>query len=334
VEDAHGRTAEEAATALVEEFEGFDHSVSFGVMVGGEGGFIVDNVPGQEINRQVFMVHNGRLYKFLFAPADPGRGQAYKQMETLYDTVINSFTFISPSAPTGLPVPAQEPTQEPAPDPATFLPTPEEIQQTMALSSYLVEGLPNPLPAPEGWTIQPCEGTAPVLCIETDAGEMGAFSLDAYALRTYPDLYPILAKHGMPFGSINVESQIYQEEARLVLEEMVTGFLASVTEDRNVGHPGWIFTPLASEPIQVGALPALSYGFVMADKDNIVRERVLAHVVFDESHIYFVVAAYDPAAHWTLPSDEALLTLAPYLRQIVAELPLPKDKTWHSQPHR
>lgn len=106
VEEALGRTAEEVAMAVAEEFKnmGIDVEVSFGISVGGEGGWQLDNVPGQDVNRQVFAVHAGRLYRFLFAPADSERPEVYAQMATLYETLIHSFTFIPPTAPTGIPL--------------------------------------------------------------------------------------------------------------------------------------------------------------------------------------------------------------------------------------
>jgi hypothetical protein len=107
VEDALGRSAEEVATALIDEFNplGFELELVKGINVGGELGVMVDNVPGQDLNRRLFVVHNGRLYSFLFAPADAERPEILTQMEELYETVIGSFTFIAPTAPTGLPRP-------------------------------------------------------------------------------------------------------------------------------------------------------------------------------------------------------------------------------------
>jgi hypothetical protein len=91
----------------VNEFNalGFALELSEGIDVGGELGVVVDNVPGQDVNRQLFVVHNGRLYTFLFAPADDERPEMLAQMEDLYETVVDSFTFIAPAAPTGLPRP-------------------------------------------------------------------------------------------------------------------------------------------------------------------------------------------------------------------------------------
>jgi hypothetical protein len=227
--------------------------------------------------------------------------------------------------PTPEPVvaPTPEPVAEATPDPTYYFPTPEESDLIMQLSRHLIDSIPQPITAPDGWEIRPCEGMAPLLCIQTDEGEMGSSELGVYALRTYPDFYPILAKYGIPFGSIDVESQAYQEGARPALEEKIAEMMVSLAEDRAIGRPQWNFVPLAIEPIQFGELPGLQYGFMMTDSEGNIQERVLSHVAFDENHIYFFVAVNDPDAVWTLPSDEALLTFEPYLRQIIAGLPLP-----------
>jgi hypothetical protein len=104
VEDALGRTAEEVAVAVAEEFEAIGAEASFGVLVGGAGGWQVDNVPGQDLTRHVYVVFDGRLYRFIFAPADPERPESYTEMEELYKRVIHSFTFIAPTAPAGIPL--------------------------------------------------------------------------------------------------------------------------------------------------------------------------------------------------------------------------------------
>jgi len=51
-------------------------------------------MPGQEISRQVIVVHDSRLFVLTFTPADAGAGEVYTQMESLYTTVIDSFRFL------------------------------------------------------------------------------------------------------------------------------------------------------------------------------------------------------------------------------------------------
>jgi hypothetical protein len=233
---------------------------------------------------------------------------------------------ISEPTPEPTLAPTPEPVAEATPDPTHYFPTPAEAELMMQLSRYLIDSIPQPIPAPEGWQIRPCEGMAPLLCVETAAGESGLTSVDAFALRTYPDFYPILERHGLPLGSIDVESQAYQEGAPLVLAEIVGESMTSLAADRAMGRPQLNFIPLEVQPIQFGELPGLQYGFMMTGSDGVVHERVLSHVTFDESHLYFWVAAYDPGAEWALPSDEALLTFEPYLRQFIAGLPLPVSR--------
>ncbi len=66
------------------------------VTIGGEEAVVLDNLPGQEINRRVIFVHAGRLYNLMFAPAGENMGEAYTRMEALYDLVLRSFTLLPP----------------------------------------------------------------------------------------------------------------------------------------------------------------------------------------------------------------------------------------------
>jgi hypothetical protein len=61
--------------------------------IGGQQAQILGRVPGQDLNRQVFIVYDGLLYHLTFGPDDPERGVAYQQMEALYEAVINSLRF-------------------------------------------------------------------------------------------------------------------------------------------------------------------------------------------------------------------------------------------------
>jgi len=98
IEDAAGRTAEQAANerlAVVScPYGGSQCQRVFGLWVGYEPAEVLDNMPGQEISRHVFVVHDGRLFVLTFVPADPQAGEVYAQMESLYTTVIDSFRFL------------------------------------------------------------------------------------------------------------------------------------------------------------------------------------------------------------------------------------------------
>lgn len=93
---AEGRTAESAADQLVAENEGFE-LVRSEAMVAGQPAVVLDNVPGQDINRRVFFVQDDRLFTLYFSPADPAV-EAFADMESLYQDILSSFTFIPADA--------------------------------------------------------------------------------------------------------------------------------------------------------------------------------------------------------------------------------------------
>lgn len=95
--DAKGRSLEEITNEHEAEIEkalpGFDVMWSFGYMLDGIAANQFDQVPGQDLSRQVLMVHNDRLYSLTFTPDDPSSA-AYDEMQSLYDMVMDSFSFL------------------------------------------------------------------------------------------------------------------------------------------------------------------------------------------------------------------------------------------------
>lgn len=93
VQDATGKTAAQFVDEQIAALgEGFNISTSE-VEVGGEQGVMVDGLPGQDSNRQVFMVHHGRLYNLVFAPWFPNAAEP-TPLENLYTMVIHTFRFL------------------------------------------------------------------------------------------------------------------------------------------------------------------------------------------------------------------------------------------------
>lgn len=60
----------------------------------GEQAYILGRLPGQDLNRQVFIVHTGILYHLTFVPDDPARGEEYRQMEAIYAAIMGSLRFL------------------------------------------------------------------------------------------------------------------------------------------------------------------------------------------------------------------------------------------------
>lgn len=92
VSDAAGQTTETAVEALLKGYEGFD-IVRSDVQLGKETAVQLDNMPGQDLNRQLLIVHHDRLYRFTFTPMKSGDPAVDNGLEFLYATIINSLTF-------------------------------------------------------------------------------------------------------------------------------------------------------------------------------------------------------------------------------------------------
>lgn len=102
VTDAQGRTAQEIAEEEVNAFGG--SPLSSTVMMGGEDALVLDGMPGQDLVRRVYIVHDGLLYTLSFSPYQSANETASAQMETLFEAVISSWVWIS----SGNPCPANE----------------------------------------------------------------------------------------------------------------------------------------------------------------------------------------------------------------------------------
>lgn len=94
VETANGRTAEQVVEAVKAELgSGFNVSVGTVMGIDGAQALVVNGLPGQDPNRQLFMVHDDLLYHIIFMPDYPQGGDAYRQMEDVYAMIVNTFHF-------------------------------------------------------------------------------------------------------------------------------------------------------------------------------------------------------------------------------------------------
>ncbi|HOU40636.1 MAG TPA: hypothetical protein PK829_05160, partial [Promineifilum sp.] len=76
------------ADDLVAGFEGFDIARSE-MTVAGQPAVVLDDVPGQDINRQVIFTLDGRLYHIYFAPVDPANTAP---IDDFMAVILDSFT--------------------------------------------------------------------------------------------------------------------------------------------------------------------------------------------------------------------------------------------------
>ncbi len=87
---AGGQTPATYADEIVAGFPDFD-IVRSEATIGGESVVVLDNVPGQDINRQMIFTHGNVLYHLYFMPMDPAVPEA---INAFAQSILDSFTFI------------------------------------------------------------------------------------------------------------------------------------------------------------------------------------------------------------------------------------------------
>jgi len=94
VQSAGGMTADQAADSFLAVYTFLTSElVRESLTIDGEEAIMLDGLPGQEINRQVFVLHNDTLYQLTFMPMDESQPEVNAQTEALYYTVTQSFNF-------------------------------------------------------------------------------------------------------------------------------------------------------------------------------------------------------------------------------------------------
>jgi len=87
VVSAGSRTIEQVVADVVASMPGIKIKQST-VDIAGQIASVLDNVPGQDLMRRVFFIHNGRLYDLTFSPAD------HADMDTFYNSIIANFQLL------------------------------------------------------------------------------------------------------------------------------------------------------------------------------------------------------------------------------------------------
>ena len=90
VTPASGRTVEDAVGEIVASFQGIGITQSE-TTVAGEPAVVLDDVPGQDINRRVIFAHDDQIYHLYFSPVDPENSAP---IDEFAQGILDSFTFI------------------------------------------------------------------------------------------------------------------------------------------------------------------------------------------------------------------------------------------------
>jgi hypothetical protein len=97
ISDSYDRTAEEIADQDLAYWPGLSVG-RWTVTLGGEEAVVLDGMPGQELQRRVYVVHQQTLYVLAFWPARSENKAAGDQMEALYAAITNSWAWSPCSA--------------------------------------------------------------------------------------------------------------------------------------------------------------------------------------------------------------------------------------------
>jgi hypothetical protein len=98
VEAAQGRTVDAVAAQALADYglpAGMNNPQP--ITVAGESAIMIDNLPGQDLNRRLFVIHGDQLYSFFFAPIGEEGTAVREQAEVLYTTIVDSFRFLPES---------------------------------------------------------------------------------------------------------------------------------------------------------------------------------------------------------------------------------------------
>jgi hypothetical protein len=163
----------------------------------------------------------------------------------------------------------------------------------------------------DGWTVQACEGEAPLLCVSRNGSHIGLVEANEYPLDSFEGTNP-----KDPGGSLI-----------LIAED----FIDSMAADRAAGcGVGYRLDPHMTSPVTVGGQPGIRFGYtgVMADGSPSERIAQFGTIVGDEV-LLLTAAAYDDGG---CPGRDELATFSsadlaafePFLEAVVLSSPLPR----------
>jgi hypothetical protein len=92
ISDSYNRSAEEIADQEITSVGGLDVG-RWTIILDGEQAVVLDGMPGQDLQRRVYVVHQQTLYVLAFMPTRSENKASSDQMEALYAAVTNSWAW-------------------------------------------------------------------------------------------------------------------------------------------------------------------------------------------------------------------------------------------------
>ena len=248
-----------------------------------------------------------------------------------------------PPAPTATPASLEATatsTSEPLPTATTVAeasPTPSDAGQPGeppadpgVATRNIFETILGPAVAPPGWSVRPCEGTGPLLCMFDGSEQVGTIELFASHIETLPEFAQMLRDAGLEIGSIDYRDPNQAALIRQAFDPFIESNHGTFEEDRRIRYGGTAtYTRLPVEDIRIGDMPGVRYGFTVTDESGQVVERWPSNAAFDGRILYILVPHYDAGSFFSFTSLEALEEFEPYVPDLLEglRLPLPVEQT-------
>ncbi|BAY25551.1 hypothetical protein NIES2100_53570 [Calothrix sp. NIES-2100] len=181
--------------------------------------------------------------------------------------------------------------------------------------------------APSDWEVAPCQGNAPLLCISTKGKVLGTVEIGVYPLEKNPAFQKQLEAAGILVNTkVDYQSPQHQTQLLTALKAWVTDNYTTIAKDRVLSYgKEIIFSTYPPQPVTIGKLPGIRYGFVGIKSQGGVQEQHIGHVTFDGTALYVISSAFDPGSvTGKFDKLEDLAIFQPYLYAIAADLRLPQ----------
>ena len=176
--------------------------------------------------------------------------------------------------------------------------------------------------APDGWKVTVCEGEAAFVCISDGQEILGYAELLLLPLTGYADGHVLRQTAAKMPAEAAAYTADHFKLARQALVALAEEHLEVIAADRVITYPDDAFVSLGEQPAQLGALPALAFGFVRTNSEGEVQERHLNIAAFDQQFLYWFGIGYDPKYAASFVTDTAVSQFEPFLYQNAANLPI------------
>lgn len=92
--ESRGLSAAQLADEFASQFPEFNISKTTDLQFDGLDAVVLDNVPGQDLSRVMFIVYGDTAYQFRFIPSDPNNEDVYREMKQLFRIISSSLRII------------------------------------------------------------------------------------------------------------------------------------------------------------------------------------------------------------------------------------------------